>query len=97
MILRFRSARKAAAPSPRPSSDWIPIPNSAAATSRVASGSTAGQPRSESVQRGARKSGSAKITSARKWITNHVRSELGTMGTSRLLDVQTWRTLQHRT
>src|SRR2546422_515880 len=71
------------------------MPNSAAATSRVASGSTAGQPRSDSVQRGARKSGSAKSTSARKWITNHVRSELGTMGTSRLLDFQMWRTL-HR-
>jgi hypothetical protein len=66
MILRFKNARKVAASSPRPKSDWMPMPDRAAATSRVAIGSTARQPSSVSVHCGARNTGKAKAMSAAK-------------------------------
>jgi len=50
-----------------------PIPNSAAATRRVAIGSITFQPNNESVCCGNKKSGIATKTSTRKWIKNHVR------------------------
>ena len=77
MIFKFSMALNVSTLALRPNQDSMPIPNRAAATRRVAMGSTVCQPSQPRNFTGNSIIGMAKSTSTIQWIANHVDNALG--------------------
>lgn len=81
ITFKVSMARKVSRVALRSTSEVMPMPKSAAATSRVAMGSISENPKVVMIHRGATNNGTANTMSAMKWATNQYRRRSGTTET----------------